>query len=385
MKISENDNILVISHGFRLTSGGPAQDIRDYLRGKVSHLDYIDHPFPIANYKETHFFSFIKGQLISTRKSYPYANVEFIRYIQQFFVTFCFLLFNKTKYDICFALDNHSTVSVWLFRKVGRIRKLVYYSIDFIPKRFNNSILNRLYHMGDRLACQLSDINWVVAKHAIQARRNNGANLKELSPFVEVPMGFHRDDVREIPIDRIDPYNLIYMGTILEKQGLQLVIEGLPKIIERLPKVKLTIIGTGIYENELKKLVAHYRIGSKVKFKGFISSAIQMYELLSEAGVGLAPYKPTPDSFSYFADPSKIKIYLGCGLPIITTNVTEFSKMVKKYKAGKIIDYTVESLVGSVINLLKNRQTYIAYRKAAKTLSTKYDTANILKKAIKNL
>lgn len=385
MKITNADKVLVISHGFRLASDGPAQDIRDFLKNQVDTLDYIDHPFPHGDYTQTHFFYFKNGALESIKKSFPYMGFQLIRYIQQFIVTFLFLLWNFKQYDICFALDNHSVIAASLFRKLGKIKKLVYYSIDYAPIRFQNHYLNRLYHFADRIACGLSDINWVVAKHMVSARKDNNVDINHMSHFVEVPMGFHKDEVNILPIDQIDPYHLVYMGTILEKQGLQLVIENLPDILKELPKIHLTIIGTGNYENEIKNLISKKKVNKIVDFKGFIDNRNKMYTILSKAGVGLAPYKPTPDSFSYFADPSKIKIYLGCGLPIITTNVTAFSEVIKQQKAGIIIDYSTGSLLTGLKKLLKDKKNYIIYRKAAINLSLRYNTKTILGKAIHNL
>lgn len=385
MVVSPNANILIISHGYRLASGGPAQDIRDYLKDKVSRLDYIDHPFPYADYKQTHFFFYKNGVLKSIRRSFSYFGPEFFRYIQQLFIIFFFLLFNPKKYDICFALDNHSLIAVTFFRKIGRIKKLVYYSIDYSPKRFKNPLINYLYHLADRIACSNSDINWVVANHMIQARKNSGINLEKMSPFIEVPMGFHKKEIKLRSINKIEPFHLVYMGTILEKQGLQLVIKALPNILKWLPKVHLTIIGTGSYENELKVLVQELKIDSVVTFRGFMDDRGKMQSILTNATIGLAPYKPMPESFSYYADPSKIKIYLGCGLPVITTNVTAFSETINKNKAGIVIDYSVQSLETAVKRLLRSKATYTAYRNSAIKLSLNYDTDTILKNAIDNL
>lgn len=382
MKIRNDMHILIISHGYRLASGGPAQDIRDFLKDKVRRLDYIDHPFPHADYKQTYFFFYSHGSLNSTKKSITYFGFELFRYIQQFFVIFFFLLFSQKKYDICFALDNHSLIAVYFFKKIGRIRKLVYYSIDYVPFRFKNSFINYLYHLADYIACRKSDINWVVAKHMIKARADDGMNLKTVSQFTEVPMGFHKKEITIQPINKIDQYHLVYMGTILEKQGLELVIQGLPKILKIFPKISLTIIGTGDYENELKSLVRKLKIESIVTFKGFVGNKDVIYSILTRAAIGLAPYKPDPKSFSYYADPSKIKIYLGCGLPIITTNVTAFSEIIKNVNAGIVIDYSVESLEIALKHLLQNKKDYASFRKAALNLSLNYDTDTILKNAI---
>lgn len=385
MNINKRGNVLIISHGYRLTSGGPAQDLRDYLKNKVNNLHYIDQPFPHADYKETHFFIFKDGKLVNLIKSVPAIGPEWARYIQQCLFLFSFLLFSSTKYNLCLALDNHSVLTTYLFRKTNRIRKLVYYSIDYTPSRFKNPIMNYLYHLGDRLACRLSDVNWVVAKHMIKGRQNNGVNLKTAAPFKEVPMGFHSDEIKVLPVNKINPFQLVYMGTILEKQGLQLAIETLPKLLKSFPKLHLMVIGTGIYEEELKALVNNLKLTKRVSFLGFVGDRKVMYQILTSSAIGLAPYKPTKDSFSYYADPSKIKIYLGCGLPVITTNVTAFSKVIGGEKAGVVIDYSTDSFYKAIKTLLESNKRYQQYRNSAIHLSRYYDTNTILKNAIANL
>lgn len=385
MILTKEMNVLIVSHGYRLSSGGPAQDLRDYLKPKIHNLHYVDQPFPHADYKETHFFIFKDGELLNLRKSVPVVGPEWARYIQQFFFLFSFLLFSSTKYDLCFALDNHSILTTYLFRKINRIKKLIYYSIDYSPVRFKNPIMNYLYHLCDKLACKLSDINWVVAKHMIKGRQDNGVNLKDVSPFKEVPMGFHSEEVKVFPIRKVDIFQLVYMGTILEKQGLQLAIESLPKLLKDFPKIHLTIIGTGIYEEELKTLVNKLKLTKDVTFLGFVGDKRVMYQVLTSSAIGLAPYKPTEDSFSYYADPSKIKIYLGCGLPVITTNVTAFSKVVAEEKVGIVINYSTDSFYKAIKTLLKSSKEYQKYRNSAIRLSRYYDTNTILKNAIAHL
>lgn len=385
MEIPKGGKVLVVSHGFRLQSGGPAQDIRDYLIDKVGEVVYIDHPFPHANYHSSHFFFYLNGHLRKVKTVPILPFLEILRYLQQFLITFFFLLFSKEEYDVCFALDNHSVFAVTFFRKVGKIKKLIYYSIDYSPQRFRGRFMNSMYHFLDRFACRNSDLNWVVAKHMVDARAENGVNLEKAAPFRDVPMGIRRQDVKVLPLSKVSFYKLIYMGTILEKQGLQLAIESLPKLLTKFPKLHLTIIGTGDYENQLKSQVEKLKLTPYVAFKGFIGNRKEMIHLISRRSIGLAPYKPIPGSFSYYSDPSKIKIYLGCGLPVITTNVTAFSKVVGKEGAGIVINYSTDEFCQAVTSLLENKETYKTYRERAVTLSQNYQTEAILKKALEEI
>lgn len=381
MKFSKNTRVLIISHGFRLESGGPAQDIRDYLLDKVGEIVYIDHPFPHADYNSSHFFFYQGGSLKNVKRVPIFPFLELLRYVQQFLIIFVFLLLSNKRYDVCFALDNHSVFVTAPFRKIGRVKKLVYYSIDYTPQRFKGGFMNSLYHALDRFACGNSDVNWVVAGHAIDSRRENGVNLGKTAPFKEVPMGFRKQDVKVLPVSKVFLYNLVYMGTLLEKQGLQLVIESFPKLLIKFPKLHLTIIGTGDYEDRLREQVGKLALTPHITFEGFVGDRNKMTDLISKGSIGLAPYRPDAGSFSYYSDPSKIKIYLGSGLPVITTNVTAFSKVLEKEGAGIVIDYAVGDFCKAVETLLENKDEYGKYRERAIALSENYQTEEILKKA----
>lgn len=387
MKISSNTKVLILSHGYVDVEkgGGPPQDIRDYLLPKVKRLDYVVHPFPFANYRKSSISTYKNQVLDKKTNSYSVNGPEWIQYLQHFFITIYFLLRNNSVYDVCFALDNLTLISVLIFRKIGRIKRLVYYSIDYTPERFPDRFLNSLYHFADRIACQHSDLNWAVSTHMIEAREKNNVPIKQCSPFIEVPIGFHRKKIRLQPLEKVDRYHLVFVGTLFEKQGLQLAIKTLPSILKKFPKIHLTIIGMGKHEKNLKKLVRKHKLTKVITFKGFIEDHREVETLLTKAGIGLAPYKSESSSITYYADPGKIKLYLGCGLPVITTNVPAISKTLEKKDAGIVIDYKESEFYKAVEQLLANKENYASYRKAAIKLSLRYDVEKILRKAIKKI
>lgn len=384
MNLTKKANILIISHGYRKSNkaGGPPQDIRDFLLDKVNKIDYIVHPFTFANFKQSFMLQYKNGRLIKSYLSYKIRGPEWLQYIQHFFITVFFTLRNLRRYDICFALDGLSVMSVLIYKKLGLIKKLVYYSIDYTTMRFRNPILNRLYYLADEISCKYSDINWIVAKNAIKARRKNGLDTKKCSPFLEVPIGFHRKEIKILPAEKVDKFHLVFTGSIAEKQGLQLIIKSLSNIISVFPNIHLTIIGTGDYEKTLKNLVKTYCLKNKVLFKGFVENHREVEEILTRAGIGLAPYKPEPTSITYYADPGKIKLYLGCGLPIVTTSVPAISKIIKSSGAGEVIPYTKKGVLRAIRKILHSKKVYESYKKAAILLSENYDVEKILKISI---
>lgn len=394
MNLNKKTHIAIISH-FTLKDGEKGEqfpgNIRSFLLKKIGKVIYIDHPFIQSQKIASDFLAsqmriYDQGvktyQLTSPKLKLP----TLILFIYQLFLTIFFIIWKPMKYDLCIACDNLSLISVFILRKVGLIKKLVYYTVDYSPKRYSNSLLNNLYQQMDRVASRISDVNWVAVENMITAKVENGLDLKKCAPFQVVPMGFNKENISIKPIDKIDRFNLIFVGFLFEKQGLQLVIKALPKLIKKFPQIHLTIIGSGPIETHIKKSVELLNLNSHVTFTGYINNHQKIVDILTNSGgIGLATYIPSIGDYTYNADPSKIKLYLLCGLPVITTKVPPIAKEIERRKAGFVIDYSQKDLLNVLENLLKDHKTYSIVRQNALKMAEAYDTNLILNEAFKDL
>lgn len=394
MKLNKKTHIVIISH-FTLKDDEKGEqfpaNIRNFLLKRIGKVVYIDHPFIKSQDTASDFLAsqmrvYEKGiknyQLTSPKLKLP----SLILFVYQAFLTIFFITFKPTKYDLCIACDNLSLLSVFIFRKVGLMKKLIYYTVDYTPKRYSNYFLNLLYQKVDGLACKISDVNWVAVDNIIAAKVENGLSLKKCSPFQVVPVGFSRENVYIKPLNKISRFNLIFVGYLFEKQGLQLAIKALPKLVRKFPKIRLIIIGSGPIEADLKKTVKLLKISPYVAFTGYINNHQKIVDLLTNSGgVGLATYIPSIGDYTYNADPSKIKLYLLCGLPVITTNVPPIAKEILRKKAGLVIKYKEQDLANSINYVLKDDKTYAKFRENALKMAKAYDINIILNKAFRRL
>lgn len=388
MKLDSKTHIAIISHfSFKDKEKGAVfpQSIRDFLIQRMVKVTYIDHPFPFSNFPSSQIRIYEKQFKTYQLTSPKFEPPILILFIYQIFLTFFFMIRKPAKYDLCIACDNLSFISVFIFRKLGLIKRLIYYTVDYSPKRYDNFLLNSIYQYLDRLACRISDRNWVAVEKMIAVKVQNGLNLKECSPFQVVPMGFSAEDIVIKPVKEINRFNLVFVGLLFEKQGLQLVISALPKIIRKHPEIRLTVIGSGPYENAIKRLVEQQKVTLYVKLTGYIDDNEKIVKLLTDCGVGLATYVPAIGDYTYAADPSKIKLYLLCGLPVITTQVPPIAQEIASKRAGIVIDYSEEDLISGIEKLLKKDKVYYAFRKNALQMAKAYDSNLILDKAFRKL
>jgi glycosyltransferase involved in cell wall biosynthesis len=272
-------------------------------------------------------------------------------------------------WDLFIAGDPLLAIAGLWLRRRRRVRRLVLYSIDYSPRRFSNPVLNRIYHRIDRLAAQHADVVWNVSPAIETARRDRDGRAR--APQVVVPLGTYFD---RIPRSKAAPSTprLAFLGHLLEKQGLQLVIEALPAIRRGLPAVTLLVLGDGPYRAALERQSADLGVGDAVEFAGFIDDHREVERRLAGCTLGLAPYVPDPESFSRFADPGKIKTYLACGLPVILTNVPPIAPLIEERGAGRIVPYEPAALAETIIEFLSDPPRLERARAAAIELGGEY-------------
>lgn len=357
----------------------------NFLLDKTKKIVFIGNPFPTSPFKETLMENYENGRLTRDERVPTWKGPEILQYLNHILMTYLLLLKVGLRYDLCIAHENLSFFILYPLRLLGMIKRLVYYSVDYVPQRFSNQLLNKIYHFLDRFACKHSDLNWVMVKEQIKIRRKNSITKKDSSSFALASVGYNFKLIKIKSVDKIDFYNIIFAGALLENSGPQLGILALPYLLKKFPKIYYTIIGKGIYENELKKLIKKLKVEKFVKFTGYIDSFKKMSQIISKGSIGLAPFVPNPNSLSFYSDPSKIKLYLACGLPVITTNVTTIAPLIRESRSGEIINFSEKDLAKTVVKMLSSKGKYESYKKAAIKLSERYDINNILKKAFERI
>lgn len=385
--LKDGSKVLFINYyNFRSEEGEDTdQRIIRYLNSRVKKVIHIAHPFPEFGSKLSYLTIYENGEKLSQLKFYVIKGPDWLQFLIHIFITYYFLFRTDLIFDLCIIAANLMVISVLPLRLLGFIKRLIYYSVDFVPKRFQNPILNWFYHFLDKSACKYSDINWVMVKQQIEERKKYGISPTNSSPFTIVPIGYDTKNIDVRSIDKIDLYKIVYAGALRESHGPQLAIKAIPTLLKKFPKIRLTIIGAGKYENDLKRLIEVLKINKYINFRGFIPNFKDLTNTLATKSIGLAPYAPIPDSFTYYSDPSKIKLYICCGLPVITTKVTTISNLISKTNSGLVINYSEKSLVDAVIKLLSNKNRYTQYKKAAIKLSKKFNINHIMDTAIKKI
>lgn len=378
----KDSKIVIVTHVF---ATGPAQELEEYLKNRADNLMFIGHPFLYANDIRSFFRIYKSGKIVKEKKAISQKLPEIFMYVKDIFYTIFWTLISGERFDLYVGADNLNTFTGIFLRQIGKVRKVIFYTVDYVPNRFDNKILNNLYHWVDRYCVSHCNYVWNLLPRMMEEREKRGILRNNNVSQVVVPIGVHFDRIKRFSVERIDRKHIVYMGHLRQGQGVELIIKSLPKVIEEIPDIKLAIIGTGQLENKLKNIVNKLRLERYVEFKGFIKDHKDVEKILTKCTVGLAPYEPDPDSFTWYADPSKPKQYMACGLPVIITEVPWIAKEIEKRPMGITIDYNPEELTKAIIKLLEDDEFYEECRKNAIEFASKLSWDKIFSEAFSKI
>ncbi|MDO8269841.1 MAG: glycosyltransferase [Candidatus Levybacteria bacterium] len=353
-------NVVISSH---VLLPGASHALRDYIikKGKVNLL-FISLPLITQEHLFVENYTNGKKELKDRRKK---INLNIIEYIYELVYILWFSIIFSKKIDVFFGVDPLNAFAGLILKRFGKVSKVVFYGIDFVPKRFENNVINALFHFIEKIVVKQSDEVWNVSPRIAEGRRKY---LKiDDKKFLQktVPIGI--DKITRKKSDKVN-YKMIFIGHLLEKQGLQLVIDALPNILMKVPDLKLIIIGGGEFENVLKGRVRSLKLGNTANFLGWIQDRKIIANEMMRSDIGIACYKPEKDrltNFTYYADPTKIKDYLSFGLPVLTTNVPYNAREISSAGCGFVVEYRKESIEKVIIGFYKNRSQIAEKKKQA--------------------
>jgi glycosyltransferase involved in cell wall biosynthesis len=370
----KNISFVVATHKF---ATGPSDALVDFLLSlRVPTLLYITHTFHYSPERRSSATFYKYGRLVKEIRGINFRAPDLIAYIKDLAFTIFYVLYFRRRYHIYVGVDLLNALAGLILRAFGIVDIVIFYTIDYIPRRFSNYFLNSLYHTLDKLCVEKSNFTWNLSAIMAEARKRRG--IKKINQLV-VPMG---GGVTVNFEDNFERNTMIFVGNLRRGQGLELVIKSFPKIVKEIPDAKLIIIGTGPILRELKELVDKLGLNKHIRFTGYMRDHELIRKLVSKAALGIAMYEPNKDNFTWFADPGKIKLYLVSGIPVITTKVPPIAKEIQNYKAGAVIEYNEETFANTVISLLKDDNEYYEMRSNAQKLGSKYLWPSIFRSAL---
>jgi glycosyltransferase involved in cell wall biosynthesis len=377
MKINES-TFTIVANGF---ADGPAQPLRDYLlEHKAKKVIMVNHPL-VAEGSNKHIVTIYEDGKIKSQKKYGLPNKPPYTFALDPFVPL--RLPNSTAW---FGFNNLATQRGLYRKKRGKVQKVYYWAVDFVPNRFGNNLLTKVYNRVDRKVSVYADARIELTATALKSRTEYlGLDSKSTAPGIVAPMGTWLDRTPKAKATAWKRKKVVYLGHLVERQGVATLIRALQLVFKKDPQATAEIIGSGPEADTLKKLAEKLGISKKVTFHGFVKDHKDVESILAQGTVAAAPYVKDKTNFTQFADPGKLKAYLGANLPIVLTDVPPNANELENAGAAAVVEDSPEAVAEGLLRLLSDEKSWLRAHSAAAKLAHEFDWNNILRKTLEQL
>lgn len=368
--------------------------LEDYLKQKVNVLGVIGFAWPYATVGSARMSLYKGGKFFYTK---GIANIYFKgrKWYSLYLLIFVFLVYFysilrsalsfKTKFDIFVGVAGFSTFAGIVLRKLGVVRKVIFYSIDYFPPQRNAGFFQRCMEKSffalDRFCARYSDLVWHINPDIATAREKFTGFDPGNNKAIFVPLGYGEDLLCYKDFSDVQRYTIGFVGTLNYNQGLQMAIPAFAKIQKLFPQARFEIIGDGFFAPEVKKMVGESCAREHITLHGFIGDRKKVSAILSRCALGIAPWDMDEDNNVKYADPGKPKHYAFCGLPVIMTRCNAIANELHEKKAGIAIAYDENEFIEAVSKLFRDDALFREYKKNAVSFAHDYISDNIFLRA----
>ncbi len=258
----------------------------------------------------------------------------------------------------------------WMLSFFRRIPYAVYFGGSDIPNA-NPSRFKNVYPLITpllRAIWRRAKFRTVCSEDLVRLAHEADAD----SEFLCIPNGV--DTKRFAPIQR--PANakvkILFIGRLIPRKGFQRVVQSLPRVRELTGvPFEVEVVGTGAAQTELNTLASELGVSDLIHY------------------VGTVPYDKLEQSYQY-ADifvltslsegmPSVILEAMGCGLPIIASDVGGNNEIVKEGENGFLISGDdIENLANRLAQLINEPALREAQGQRSREMAQSYDWSRIM-------
>lgn len=368
--------ILLLSHFNYSRSGpihGPVHTICSYLKNKGFIYTYIGYPLYVGEKSLLVTFDGKKEAVKKIGTSFKLPII--VQYIFEACFTLNFL--RKNKHDLVISIDPLNALAGILSKKLGFVKKVIFYTVDYTPSRFTNKLLNNFYHLIDRFCIRNADVVWNVSNRIVDKRKEQGV---ENDRNLYIPNSPSFSVGKSLSVNKVDRFNIMMVTGITHSPAFTIVIDAVSTLLDKYPKINLSLIGSGSYEKELKEKINKSKLKGHVEFLGQLDHS-SLLNILPRGGLGLAIY--TGDySWVNYGDSMKAREYLLSGLPTVITDIVSTNEDIKRYNAGIVVKPTKQDIQDAIEKLFEDRKYWLKARQGALKLARDFDMDKILNRAL---
>jgi glycosyltransferase involved in cell wall biosynthesis len=363
----------IVANGF---AEGPAQALRDYLVGEGASVVTVLHPLTPEQGTTHRVTRYEAGGPVAAR------SIDLRVRPPLSFATDPLVPLRLPRVDVWVGFNPLACARGLAQRRLRRARRVVLWSVDFVPDRFGRGKpLTKLYNGLDRFGCTHADARVELSEAARVARnRHHGLDAGRV-PTLVVPMGAWLDRVPTVAPDGYASRRVVFLGHLVPRQGVSTLLEAVSLLRARGEMVAVDLIGGGPEEPRLRARAHALGLDGVVRFHGFVPDHRDVERILADSSLAVAPYEPDPASFTRHADPGKLKAYLAAGLPTVLTDVPPNARELAAHAGAQIVDSRPAALADAISDTLASPQQWRVRSDCARDYVRRFDWPVLLRSA----
>ncbi|MBI4633964.1 MAG: glycosyltransferase family 4 protein [Deltaproteobacteria bacterium] len=250
-----------------------------------------------------------------------------------------------------------------IFAKFKKAMFLYEINDDPYPDRINfrSGLLSRLdgwiARKTDELSLSLCDAAFVITKQIgekiVKKRRDVDQNKLHVLPSgtnTDLYQPLAQKECRlKLDLDASKKY-IGFMGTLLDHQGVDVLIDAAPRVLQSIPNAVFVIMGEGPMKDKWRRRVEHLSLQEQFLFTGQVEYA-ETPLWINAMDVCTAPFLIKAGLRS----PVKIFDYLACAKPVVASRISGTTDLFAGSDAVCLIEpENRDALARALVDLLKN-------------------------------
>lgn len=211
--------------------------------------------------------------------------------------------------------------NIWKFKKLHAFNVLV-----------RNPYLARFV---ERYTFKRVDHTLVVIEEAVSVVLRGGGNPKHVTVVGNTPplSAFKHNEMQMSNDLRLikERYSVIYTGGIQFGRGLQTVLDAIPEVIKRIPDFLFVVVGDGYATEQIKTMVRKKKLDDQMLWVGWVDHE-RIFDYIRVCKIGMIPHIVTDHVNTTI--PNKIFDYMGCGVPVISSDALPMKRILDEEKCG---------------------------------------------------
>lgn len=246
------------------------------------------------------------------------------------------------------------------------------FSQKFVQKSnsFLTGVFSSVLSFLSKKTLQRADKIIVINQHAKNLLQNfvKPEKIQIIPPGIDVSR-FYFCDLKSKNSEVIE---IITVGYLIQRKGIELIIQALADVAILHKNVRLRIIGDGPQRKSLETLVSRLGLENRVVFQGFISNdEIQTY------------YQKAHIFVSMSRSESWGQMYLeamACGLPVISSKNVGSESIIHEGEFGYLVEQeNVQALAEKMVYLIEHPDMIASFgKKARQEVEEKYDWDQVI-------